>query len=121
MADALRLFLIEDDDDTALIVRKGLERHGHQVTRCRSAADALIVLGHRPFDLVILDQVLPDASGTDLLNNLAREGISVPVLMVTAFGDQELAARVLKAGALDYLVKDKDLAFLTELPKRVVE
>jgi len=43
MAEALQLFLIEDDDDIALLIRKSLERAGHQVTRCRSAADALIV------------------------------------------------------------------------------
>ena len=45
MTEALRLFLIEDDDDIALLIRKSLERAGHQVTRCRTAADALIVLG----------------------------------------------------------------------------
>jgi DNA-binding response OmpR family regulator len=120
MGDALRLFLIEDDDDIALVVRKGLERHGHQVTRCRSAADALIVLGHTPFDLVILDQVLPDASGTDLLRTLARKDLR-PVLMVTAHGDGSWPRASSRPGALDYLVKDEDLGFLNELPKRVAE
>jgi PAS domain S-box-containing protein len=121
MADSLRLFLIEDDDDIALLIRKALERHHHTVTRCRSAADALIVLGHSAFDLVLLDQKLPDMTGLDLLHQLAREGISAPVLMVTAWGDEQLATRVLHAGALDYIVKDPALTFLGELPKRVSE
>jgi two-component system cell cycle sensor histidine kinase/response regulator CckA len=121
MTDALRLFLIEDDDDVALLIRKSLERVGHHVTRCRTAADALIVLGQAAFDLVLLDQRLPDMSGFDLLTTLAREGIAVPVLMVTAFGDEQLATRVLRAGALDYIVKDNALTFLGELPKRVGE
>src|SRR5262245_62136349 len=121
MTEALRLFLIEDDDDVALLVRKSLERVGHQVTRCRTAADALIVLGQTAFDLVLLDQRLPDMAGLDLLHALAREGVAAPVLMVTAFGDQQLAASVLRAGALDYVVKDRSLAFLDELPKRVAE
>src|SRR5262245_26428262 len=121
MTDSLRLFLIEDDDDVALLMRRSLERVGHQVTRCRTAADAQIVLGQNSFDLVVLDHRLPDMAGLDLLHALAREGIAAPVLMVTAYGDEHLATRVLRAGALDYVVKDPALTFLAELPKRVLE
>jgi PAS domain S-box-containing protein len=122
MKDAFRLFLIEDNDDIALLIRKSLERAGHHVARCRSAADALIVLGHTSFDLVVLDQRLDETmSGLDLMTTLTREGIAVPVLMVTAYGDERLATRVLRAGALDYIVKDPALTYLAELPKRVSE
>ncbi len=62
--------MVEDDDDIALLVRKSLERAGHQVTRCRTGADALTVLGHTTFDLVLLDQKLPDLSGVELLQAL---------------------------------------------------
>lgn len=117
----LRLFLVEDDEDIALLIRKSLERVDHTVTRCRTAADALIVLAQTSFDLVLLDNVLPDMPGLDLLERLTHEGFSVPVLMVTAFGNEHLAAHVLRAGALDYIVKDPALTFLGELPKRVSE
>src|SRR5438270_6101614 len=100
MAEKLQLFLVEDDDVLTLLMRKCLERAGHAVTRCRTAADALIVLGQQSFDLALLDQRLPDMAGVDLLAVLARENISVPILMVTGFGDEDLASRVLKAGAL---------------------
>jgi PAS domain S-box-containing protein len=121
MSESYRLFLVEDDDDIAFLVRKHLERAGHQVTRCRTAADALTVLGNETFDLVLLDQRLPDMQGIDLLQDLTREGIVVPVLMVTAYGDQQLAAQVLRAGALDYIVKDPAQTYILELPKRVQE
>jgi PAS domain S-box-containing protein len=119
VSDALRLFLVEDDDDIALLIRKHLERADYKVTRCRSAADALTVLGDQNFDLVLLDQKLPDMPGIELLQALAREGIVAPALMVTGYGDEQLAAQVLRAGALDYVVKDPALTFLDELPKRV--
>src|SRR5215470_2875153 len=121
--EQLNLFLIEDDDDVALLMRRCLERAGHRVTSCRTAADALIVLGQCPFDLALLDQVLPDMkdAATGLLQVLAQENISVPILIVTAYGDEELASRVLRAGALDYVVKDRSMGFLAELPKRVAE
>ncbi|MBM4069617.1 MAG: response regulator [Planctomycetes bacterium] len=119
MSESLQLFLIEDEDDYSYLMRKGLERAGHVVTVCRTAADALIVLGHKTFSLVILDQRLPDMDGLDLLQSLNREGITTPVLMVTGHGDEHLATQVLRAGALDYVVKDRALNFLAELPKRV--
>ena len=121
MTGKLNLFLIEDDDDVAFLMRKSLEKAGHRITRCRTGADALIVLGQSTFDLALLDQKLPDMAGVDLLSSLARENIAVPILMVTGYGDEELASRVLKAGALDYVVKDHSLGFLLDLPKRVVE
>jgi PAS domain S-box-containing protein len=121
MTETLRLFLIEDEDEIALLIRRGLERAGHKVTRCRTAADALIVLGHTTFDLALVDQVLPDMLGMDLLHLLTHEGITVPALLVTGYGDEHLATRALQAGALDYIVKDQGLNFLAELPKRVAE
>src|SRR5690242_7704595 len=116
MAEALELFLVEDDDDIAFILRACLERAGHQVSVCRSGADALIVLSHRQFHLVLLDYRLgPEMTGLDLLRAMHREGITTPVLMVTGFGDEKLATDVLRAGAVDYVSKtSKD--FLTELP-----
>ncbi len=121
MAEPLRLFLIENDDDLALLIRKALERAGQSVTRCRTAADALIVLGHGAYDLVLVSQALPDMSGIDLLHALAREGISVPSILIASAGDELLGPRALRAGALDYIVRDSALAFLADLPKRVSE
>src|SRR6266446_4513241 len=121
MAEQLRLFIVEDDDDFAYLMRKSLERAGHQVTVCHTAADALIVLSHTQFHLALLDQKLPDMPGLDLLQTLNREGITTPVLMVTAYGDEHLATQVLRAGALEYVVKDRALTFLTDLAKRVQE
>src|SRR5262249_54317205 len=96
-------------------------RAGHEVTVCHTAADALIVLGHSQFHLVLLDLILPDMPGLDLLQALHREGITTPVLVVTGFGDEQKAADVLRAGALDYVAKAPALPSLTELPKRVSE
>ncbi|HVS34603.1 MAG TPA: PAS domain S-box protein, partial [Gemmataceae bacterium] len=121
MTDAMRLFLIEDDPDMALLIRTWLERDRHQVTCCGSAADALIVLENTPFDLVLLDHKLPDMSGLDLLHRLSRLGVPVPVLMVTIETDAQKAADAIRAGALDYVVKDTRMTFLAELSKRVVE
>jgi PAS domain S-box-containing protein len=117
----LRLLVIEDDADVALIVSKTLERAGHTVRHCLTAAEARDTLAAQPFDLILLDHHLPDMGGLDLLRMLIRERVSTPALMVTAFGNEQLAAEVLRVGALDYVVKDAGLHFLADLPKRVSE
>jgi PAS domain S-box-containing protein len=121
MSESLQLFLVEDNDDVAYVLRRCLERAGHQVTVCRTGADALIVLSHSLFHLVVLDYYLEDMSGLDLLQALRREGLATPVLMITGHGDERLATQVLRAGALDYVVKDASRAYLNDLPKRVLE
>ena len=121
MNEALTLFLVEDNDDIAFVTRLCLERAGHRVTVCHSGADALLVLGHSAFDLVVLDYFLQDITGSQLLQHLQRDGKRTPVLMITAYGDQQLAAQVLREGALDYVVRDQSGAYLDELPKRVME
>src|SRR5881275_1561674 len=99
MAEALELFLVENDEDQAYTIRTTLARAGHQCTICRNGADALIVLGHRHFDLVLLDYFLDaEMNGLDLLRELRREGIGTPVLMVTQYGHERLATDVLRAG-----------------------
>jgi PAS domain S-box-containing protein len=117
----LRLFLVEDNDDIAFVTRLCLERAGHEVTVCHNGAEALIVLGHSTFDLVILDYILQDMKGSELLARLRQEGVRTPVLVITAYGDQQLASQLLRDGALDYVVRDQSSAYLAELPKRVVE
>jgi PAS domain S-box-containing protein len=121
MAESLRLFLVEDNDDLAFVARRCLERAGHQVTVCHAGADALIVLGNSTFDLVVLDYFLLDMRGSELLARLHQDGNHTPVLMITGSGDQKLAAQVLREGALDYVVRDQTDGYLVELPKRVLE
>jgi PAS domain S-box-containing protein len=121
MSEPLRLFLVEDEDDVAFVMRKSLERAGHQVTTCRTGADALMVLSDSAFNLVLLDYWLPDMKGLDLLEQLQREKVAPPVLIITKTTDAQKAADLLRAGALDYIQKDDALTFLSELPKRVSE
>jgi PAS domain S-box-containing protein len=122
MTEALRLFLVEDDDDIALVIRKHLERAGFQVTTCRTGADALIVLGHGTFDLMILDYFLGDMQGIELLERMSQEGITTPVLILTCgTQDEQIVTRVMRAGVLDYVIKGRGVAFLADLPRQILE
>ena len=119
MAQSLRLLLVEDDEEMALLMQRRLERAGHQVTRCARADDALQVLAVSTFDLISLDMSLPGGDGLQLLQSLRRAGINTPVIMVTVSDDERLIAEVIRAGALDYVVQDLGLEFLKDLPERI--
>src|SRR4030095_16753498 len=63
----------------------------------------LAPLKQETYDVLLLDNRLPDMDGTDVLNALAAQKVSLPVVMVTAAGDEALVVRVLRLGACDYV------------------
>src|SRR5262245_61726042 len=118
MAQSLRLLLVEDDEDMALLMQITLESAGHQVTRCATADDALQVLAVSTFDLISLDMVLPGGDGLGLLQSLRRVGINTPVIIATV-SHEWLIAEAIRAGAVDFVVQDLGLEFLKDLPERI--
>lgn len=101
----MRLLLVEDEHRLAELLARGLREEGFAVDAVPSAGEARERAVETDYDLVLLDWVLPDGSGVDLLRAWRSEGMSTPVLMLTA--RDLLAEKVegLGAGADDYLTK----------------
>ena len=101
----MHILITEDDDDTAGFVERGLRELGHAIDRAADGEDALHLGATEPFDVVVLDRMLPKLDGLDVLRRWRVAGIRTPVLLLTALGG--IADRVtgLEAGADDYLVK----------------
>jgi DNA-binding response OmpR family regulator len=97
------ILLVEDERKIADIVRAYLEREGYRVKHAPDGEQALGLL-KEPFDLVILDLMLPDMQGEDLCG-IIRERSDVPVIMLTAKSGEEDRIRGLGLGADDYVVK----------------
>ncbi|MDR6594999.1 response regulator transcription factor [Saccharothrix longispora] len=98
----MRVLLVEDDDGVAGALVAALVDNGHRPSRVARGADAL--LAHRGFDLLLLDLGLPDLDGLEVLRKVRRIS-PVPVLVLTARGDERSIVRGLRLGADDYLVK----------------
>ncbi|MBP2478269.1 DNA-binding response OmpR family regulator [Crossiella equi] len=105
----MRVLLVEDDDGVAEALVEVLAANGHQPRRVRYGADALT--GHREADLVLLDLGLPDGDGLEVLRKLRRVA-DLPVVVLTARGDERSVVKGLRFGADDYLVKPVRLAEL---------
>jgi DNA-binding response OmpR family regulator len=106
-----RIVLVEDDVEIRRLVAGALAEQGHDVESAAAAIQGLeLAVKGRP-DLVVVDLGLPDLDGTELLR-MIRAVSSVPVIVITARGADEVVVRTLDAGADDYLVKPFSVAQL---------
>lgn len=97
------ILIVEDEKKISEIVKMYLEREGYGVTLADTGAKALTLV-REPFDLIILDLMLPDIQGEELCR-IIREGSDLPVIMLTAKSGEEDRIRGLGIGADDYVVK----------------
>jgi len=103
----VKVLIVEDDPGISSFLGKGLRAEGYQAVIATSVADARQAwrAGDVSFDVVLLDRGLPDADGTELLEELRLEGDTTPVIVLSARGGVAERIHGLNAGANDYLPK----------------
>ena len=101
----MRILLVEDERKVASFICQGLEEEGHAVDLAKDGEAALDLLRGEPYDLVVLDVMLPRRDGFSVLRAARQAGLTAPVLMLTA--RDAVADKVvgLDLGADDYLTK----------------
>ncbi len=109
MKQPLRLLLVEDSDDDALLLLRQLKRGGYDTAHQRvdSAEEVKAALDREPWDIVISDYAMPGFSGLDALRMVQEHGVDVPFILVSGQIGEDMAVAAMKAGAHDYLMKDK--------------
>jgi DNA-binding response OmpR family regulator len=101
----LRILVIEDEKKVALALQKGLESEHYEVQVALTGEEGFFLLCSRPFDLVVLDLMLPGRDGMEILRTLRKTHDRTPVLILTARDAVEDKILGLDLGADDYLVK----------------
>jgi DNA-binding response OmpR family regulator len=102
----MRILVVEDERKVARFIRQGLEEEGHAVEVAGDGAAALdLLLDAPPYDLVVLDVMLPKRDGLDVLKRLRGRGLTTPVLVLTARDAVADKVAGLDLGADDYLTK----------------
>ena len=104
----MRILLVEDEHTLADLLRHGLQEQGYAVDVADNGEDALAFATADPYDLVILDIMLPDMDGFSLCRQLRAEARHMPVLMLTARSSVDDRVMGLDSGADDYVAKPFD-------------
>jgi two-component system, OmpR family, response regulator len=99
------VLIVEDDAKLGKALEQGLRENRHDCTWIRNGRQGLDLARGQRFDVLILDRMLPDLEGLDILRTLREEGVQTPVLLLTALGSVDDRVMGLKAGADDYLIK----------------
>lgn len=104
---APHVLIVEDDPALVELIRYNLETDGFRTSTCATAEDAEVVLAEEKFDLMVLDWMLPGMSGIELCRRTRRRQNTqaLPVLMLTARGEEGDRVRGLSTGADDYVIK----------------
>ena len=108
----MKLLLVEDDESGAAYVKRALSEAGHLVDHAASGRAGLMLAAGEPYDVMILDRMLPAPDGLTILRTLRASGIQTPVLLLTALGGVDDRVEGLEAGGDDYLVKPFAMAEL---------
>jgi len=101
----MRILIVEDEEKMAKALRRGLEADQFSVSVARTGEEGFFLASTEPFDLIILDLMLPERDGMEVLAALRQKQLPVPVLILTSKDTVRDRVRGLDAGADDYLVK----------------
>ncbi|GCF08598.1 response regulator transcription factor [Dictyobacter arantiisoli] len=112
----MRILIVEDDPRLGPSLKKGLEGNHYAVDLVAHGEDAFLSALATPYDLVVLDILLPGINGFEVCKRLREKGRTMPILLLTALGEVEHRVKGLDLGADDYLIKP--FAF-SELEARV--
>jgi len=100
-----RVLVVDDEENLRLVLRTLLRRHGYEVETAESGEDALGMVDSFGPDVVLTDVRMPKMGGLDLLTTLKAKGNEATVIVMSAYGNMDLALEAMKAGAYDYVQK----------------
>ena len=105
----MNLLVVEDDPRVADFLARGLRAEGYLITVARTGPEGLELGRSQPFDLIVLDLMLPGLSGLEVCQELRARQVLTPILMLTALDTTEDKIKGLRLGADDYLTKPFDV------------
>lgn len=112
MDNKKQILVIDDDTQIQELLQMFLENNGCDVETASTGEKGLAKARKCNFDLVLLDIILPDADGVEVLRNIKKISLNTPVLMITGGNDIDIAESCLRDGAVDYITKPFDFEYL---------
>ncbi|HMA37459.1 MAG TPA: adenylate/guanylate cyclase domain-containing protein [Chloroflexia bacterium] len=101
------ILVVDDDENNRLLTARRVQRYGHQVSFAANGREALTLMRAQPFDLVLLDIMMPEMSGYEVLEQVKADATlrHLPIIMISALDDLASVVKCIELGAEDYLFK----------------
>ncbi|MGH7162807.1 MAG: HD domain-containing phosphohydrolase [Planctomycetota bacterium] len=115
------ILCVDDEPMIREILREALEQEGHRVTEAENGKVALDRIHSGDYDLIVTDVKMPVMDGFTLMKNLGDVTEQIPVVVITSFGDIDVAVDAIRLGAYDYIVKPFNISQVTISVKRALE
>lgn len=115
------ILIVDDEENARLNIGTFLSGHGYEISSAASLAEARECIRRENADIILLDVQLPDGYGPQLLDETAQMAIRPPIILITAYGDIEMAVDAMKSGAHDFLQKPIRLNQLEKSIQRAEE
>ncbi len=115
------LLIVDDEPDICWGLQRLTERLGHSAEVAADGEAALKSVAARPPDLILLDVRLPGRDGLEVMREIRSLRAKVPIVIMTAYGDLEIAVQAMRQGAFEYLVKPFDLAVVRRVIERALQ
>jgi putative nucleotidyltransferase with HDIG domain len=115
------ILCVDDEPMIREILREALEQEGHRVSEAENGKVALDKVREGGFDLIVTDVKMPVMDGFTLMKNLGALTDQIPVVVITSFGDIDVAVDAIRLGAYDYIVKPFNISQVTISVKRALE
>lgn len=103
--DGVRVLVVEDNPKMSRSIQRGLSEHGFAVDVCHTGFEGEDLGAVEPYDVILLDLMLPDRDGIEVCRNLRRREVKAPIIMLTALSSTDEKVDGLNAGADDYITK----------------
>lgn len=116
-----KILLVEDDPNTLEGLAEILTEEKFLVTKAKNAREALDLINQKPFNLLLIDYLLPDKDGLEVAEEILGTHPEIKVIMMTAFGSVKNAVHAMKLGIYDYLTKPIDLEELLIVIRRALK
>ena len=115
-----RVLVVDDESNMRRVLEIMLHKMGHETRAASNGQEALALIQHESFNLVLTDLRMPKMDGIALLNALRAQGIEAPVIILTAYGTVEGAVAAMKQGAYDYILRPFDVEAVERIITRAL-
>ena len=117
----VEILIVDDEPRLLRVLRLGLPEHGFNVLTASNGQEALKILFDKQVDVLVTDIRMPIMDGVELIYEMERLGIKLPVVVTTAYADIDTAVKTLKHGACDYIRKPFSVDELVESVKKAMQ